>query len=231
MVSSAPDIRLHYVHDPLCGWCYAVAPLVKAARELMPVVGHAGGMLAGPRRRRITGDWREHVMPHDRRIEMLSGQPFGAAYFDGLLHDHGAVLDSAPPTAAVLAADQLGGRGLDLLARIQTAHYVDGRRIAEREVLLELARDIGLSPESFAGAFDEFTGSPTEEHFAHSRQLLNEIGGNGFPTFALEAGRQLKIVDSSPFLGKPQAWKERLAQLAAGAALPEQHQLEPESLR
>lgn len=224
-------VRLHYVHDPLCGWCYAAAPLVKAAREVMPVVGHAGGMLAGPRRRRISDDWREHVMPHDRRIEMLSGQPFGAAYFDGLLCDHAAVLDSAPPATAVLAADQLAGRGLDLLARIQTAHYVEGKRIAEREVLSELAQDIGLSPESFAGAFDELAGAPTDAHFARSRQFLHEIGGNGFPTFALEAGRQLQLVASAPFLGKPQAWKEHLAQLTAGAALPERHQLKSESLR
>ena len=68
VVSTPPDMRLHYVYDPLCGWCYAAAPLVKVAREVMPVVGHAGGMLAGPRRRRITDDWRDHVLPHDRRI-------------------------------------------------------------------------------------------------------------------------------------------------------------------
>ena len=84
--------RLHYVHDPLCGWCYAAAPLVKAARESLEVVAHAGGMLAGARRRAVTEDWRSYVMPHDRRIEALSGQPFGTAYFDGLLRDRTAVL-------------------------------------------------------------------------------------------------------------------------------------------
>ena len=25
---------LHYIYDPLCGWCYGSAPLVKAAREI-----------------------------------------------------------------------------------------------------------------------------------------------------------------------------------------------------
>ena len=220
-MSATPSMRLHYVHDPLCGWCYAAAPLVKAAREVMPVVAHAGGMLAGPRRRRISDDWRDYVMPHDRRIEMLSGQPFGAAYFDGLLRDHTAVLDSAPPTTAVLAADQLGGRGLDLLARLQTAHFAEGRRIADRDVLIELAQEIGLAREPFAAAFDALAGAPTDAHFAHSRHFLHEIGGNGFPTFALEVGRQLELVASAPFLGKPQAWKERLAQLTAGAAQPE----------
>jgi putative protein-disulfide isomerase len=161
-------------------------------------------------------------MPHDRRIEALSGQPFGAAYFDGLLRDRTAVLDSAPPTTAVLAAERLGGRGLDLLARLQTAHYAEGRRIADREVLIEIARDMGLDREAFATAFDALTGAPTEAHFAQSRHFLHQIGGNGFPTFALEAGPQFELVASAPFLGKPQAWKEHLAQLttarAAGSA-------------
>jgi putative protein-disulfide isomerase len=209
--------RLHYVYDPLCGWCYAAAPLVKAAREVLELVAHAGGMLAGARRRAVTHDWRSYVMPHDRRIEALSGQPFGTAYFDGLLRDRTAVLDSAPPTTAVLAADQLGGRGLDLLARLQTAHYAEGLRIADRDVLIELAQEIDLAREPFAAAFDALAGAPTEAHFAQSRHFLHEIGGNGFPTFALEVGRQLELVASAPFLGKPQAWKEQLARLAAGA--------------
>ena len=25
---------LHYIYDPLCGWCYGAAPLVEAARAV-----------------------------------------------------------------------------------------------------------------------------------------------------------------------------------------------------
>ena len=207
------NTRLHYVHDPLCGWCYAAAPLVKAARETLPVVAHAGGMLAGAKRRAVTDEWRSFVMPHDHRIAQLSGQPFGPAYFDGLLRDHGAVFDSAPPTTAMLAADELGGRGLDLLARMQTAHYVEGRRIADREVLIELALGIGLEREPFIAAFDRLAGAPTEAHFKASGRLLQQLGGHGFPTFALETSQGFELVASAPYLGKPQAWKDHLAQM------------------
>jgi len=205
--------KLHYIHDPLCGWCYAAAPLVKAARESLDVVAHAGGMLAGARRKAVTDEWRSFVMPHDHRIAALSGQPFGAAYFDGLLRDHTAVFDSAPPTTAVLAADELGGRGLDLLARMQTAHYVEGRRIADREVLIELALGIGLEREPFVAAFDRLAGAPTEAHFQDSGRLLRQIGGHGFPTFALETSHGFELVASAPYLGKSQAWKDHLAQM------------------
>ena len=64
---------LHYIFDPLCGWCYAAAPLVQSAREVpgLTLALHGGGMLAGANRRAITPQWREYVMPHDRRIVIL----------------------------------------------------------------------------------------------------------------------------------------------------------------
>ena len=121
---------LHYVHDPLCGWCYGAAPLVDAARKFMSVRPRGGGMMSGANRQSVTPRLREYVMRHDQRIAALTGQPFGEAYFDGLLRDAEAVFDSTPPTAAMLAAESMAGRGLDMIARLQIAHYVNGRRIA-----------------------------------------------------------------------------------------------------
>lgn len=202
---------LHYIHDPLCGWCYGAAPLVAAARELLPVVAHGGGMMAGPRRQRVTPELRSYVMAHDRRIAQASGQAFGEAYFEGLLRDAEAVFDSAPPITAMLAAEALAGRGLDLLARLQRAHYVEGRRIAEAEVLCELAAGIGLDRTHFARAFAQLAGAPTEAHIAESRALLQRAGGSGFPTFALAQAGALATVDAMAFVGQPQRWREWLA--------------------
>src|SRR5256885_3464591 len=77
--TAQPPFVLHYIFDPLCGWCYAAAPLVKAARSVPGVTlqWHGGGMLTGAHTRTITADWRGHVMPHDQRIAEMTGQPFG----------------------------------------------------------------------------------------------------------------------------------------------------------
>jgi putative protein-disulfide isomerase len=203
---------LHYIFDPLCGWCYAAAPLVKAARELsgLAIALHGGGMMAGNNRRPITPQWRDYVMPHDRRIAQMTGQAFGQAYFEGLLRDSGAVMDSEPPTTAILAAEALDGRGLDMLHRLQRAHYVDGRRIAEREVLEALAAGLGLNAGAFRDAFAGLAGDATRQHFADSRQWLARCGGHGFPTFALESGGQLEALDIGPWLGRPDDWQNHL---------------------
>ncbi|MNK66923.1 DSBA-like thioredoxin domain protein [compost metagenome] len=205
---------LHYIYDPLCGWCYGAKPLVQAAQAVLPVIAHGGGMMTGANRQKVSPQLRNYVMPHDRRIAEYSGQPFGEAYFEGLLRDHTAVFDSAPPIAAVLAAEQMTGRGLELLGRLQSAHYVEGGRIADESVLFELAHGMGLDREAFEKAF---RAADTEGHIRNSRALLAKVGGQGFPTLALEHNDQFTLIDIGPWLGKPQAFAQWL-----GQSLPDQ---------
>ena len=141
-------------------------------------------------------------MDHDQRVAALTGQPFGDAYFNGLLRDTGAVFDSGPPIDAILAADQLGGRGLDMLKRIQKAHYLEGRRVAERGVLVDLAADIGLPEATFGPALEKVTGPAAAKHIAASRDLLRRVGGQGFPIFAFDAGRGLETLDAARHFGR-----------------------------
>lgn len=206
---------LHYIYDPLCGWCYGAKPLVQAAQAVLPVIAHGGGMMTGANRQTVSPQLRDYVMPHDRRIAEYTGQPFGEAYFEGLLRDHSAVFDSAPPIAAVLAAEQLAGRGLELLGRLQSAHYVEGRRIADEAVLLELAVSIGMEAESFKREFKDALANETHGHIKKSRALLAQVGGQGFPTLALEQDGQFTLVDISPWLGKPEAFSAWLRQSVA----------------
>jgi putative protein-disulfide isomerase len=216
-MAGTDSATLHYIHDPLCGWCYGAAPLVRVARDSLRVQAHGGGMMAGAARRAVTPELRQFVMTHDRRIAQATGQPFGQAYFDGLLRDTGAVLDSAPPITAMLAADELSGAGLDLLQRLQTAHYVEGRRIAELAVLEELAAELGLDVEAFGGAYQRLQGAATQAHIEQSRALLARVGAHGFPTVVLEREGRLAILDIGSYLGQPDAWRSWLAQQVGGA--------------
>jgi putative protein-disulfide isomerase len=203
------ETRLHYIYDPLCGWCYAVSPLVRTARNTMPVVAHGGGMLAGPLRKQITPELRDHIRSNDLQVTKLTGQPFGEPYLKGLLEDQSVWFDSEPPTAAVLAAEQMGGDGLDMLARLYTAHYVDGLRIGDTSTLLDLATELGLERETFAAALTT-AHKHTGRHFSESRELLARVGARGFPTFILEDQGTLQRLDHTPFLGDPLGWKRAL---------------------
>jgi putative protein-disulfide isomerase len=217
------DATLHYIHDPFCGWCYGAAPLVKAASAVVTVRAHGGGMMAGARRQPVSAQLRDHVLPHDRRIAQLTGQRFGDAYADGLLRDTTAVFDSEPPIAAVLAADEVAGRGLDLLARLQQAHYVEGRRIADESVLVELATALDIDPVAFSEALRRALASGARAHIAATRQLMARVGAQGFPTFVLEADGHFTPVDTASFLGKPgmfAQWLVKEASPSGSSAFP-----------
>jgi putative protein-disulfide isomerase len=164
-------------------------------------------MMVGPNRQPVTPALRQFVLKHDMRIAELSGQPFGQDYREGLLRQEGVMFDSEPPVTAILAA---GPKGMALLERIQRAHYVEGRRISDKAVLMELAAELGIDAAEFRDAFERFSGKPTLDHIVESRALLDRVHGAGFPTLAFERGGQFKLIDSSPFLGRVEEWKETL---------------------
>lgn len=198
---------LHYFYDPLCGWCYAASPLLQAAaaQSQLSLQLHGGGMMSGANRQAVTPALRDYVMPHDQRIAKMTGLQFGEAYFEGLLRDSSAVFDSTPPTAAILAAAQLGLPALDMLSVLQRAHYQRGWQIAKPEVLQELAAELGLPAAEFAAELERQLDS-VAAHTADSRLRMQQAGLSGFPSLLLEQNGQWQRVDVSPWLGQPQAF-------------------------
>ncbi len=213
------NATLHYYYDPLCGWCYGAAPLTAAAAAIpgLRVVLHAGAMMSGDSSQPVTPQLRSYVMPHDQRIHTLTGQPFGDAYFNGLLQDASAVFDSTPPTLAILAAEALAGRGLAMLHRIQRAHYAEGRRIADADVLQALAAELGLDGVAFAAEYQRQAGE-FDAHVGRSHRDMAANGLRGFPSLLLELNGKLQKLDISPWLGQPTAFAGHLQALLAGAA-------------
>lgn len=143
--------RLHYIYDPLCGWCYGAAPLVRAAQALISIQLHAGGMMTGARRQFVTAQLRDFVRGHDAHIAKLSGQIFGCGYTHGLLENTQALFDSEVPSAAIIAVEQLSTQpdaGLAMLSALQQAHYVEGQRIADIDTVCEIAANLGYEASS-----------------------------------------------------------------------------------
>ncbi|MGL4890969.1 MAG: DsbA family protein [Aeromonas veronii] len=209
MKMSEQQTTLHYVYDPLCGWCYGAAPLLQAAATIagLKIDLHAGGLWLGSRRQPMGEALRDYVRPHDQRIEALTGQHFGERYFNELLLREGCLLDSEPPIRAVLAVTALGGDGLVMLHRIQQSHYRDGIWIGEPAFLATLAAEQGISAEEFQQAYLQ---APLLQHLADSQGWMKRLGGQGYPTLGLECNGQLASIRVADYLGEPELLIPRL---------------------
>jgi putative protein-disulfide isomerase len=199
---------LHYIYDPLCGWCYCAEPLVNAATTVrgLELVLHGGGLWPEPTR--LPEEMRRYIREADARAATISGQPYGRKYLDGLLMDPALTLDSAPTTAAVLAAESLTpGKGLAMLQAIQHAHWEHGQHVVEQSVLRQIATSIDLPVDAFG---QTLAGVDVDAHIAQTRQLMRRIGAQGFPAFVLEKDNQWLPVPSQRFLSDPAAFAEWL---------------------
>lgn len=192
---------LHYVHDPLCGWCYAAEPLVEAAATAgVGIVLHGGGLWNVPTQ--ASEEKRRMIREADGRIARLSGRSFGPAYLDGLLAAPGTVWHSRPTIAAILAAEHLQfGQGLAMMAAVQRAHYVEGRAVVSEEVLMQLAVELGLPAAAFAMRLPEVH---VDRHIEETRGLMRRLGLGGFPTFLIEEAGVLSRLPHEHLYGRPE---------------------------
>jgi putative protein-disulfide isomerase len=118
------------------------------------------------------------------------------------------VLESRPPVTAVLAAQSLDPKkALPMLKAIQHAHYEQGRRVVEPEVLGDIAEEVGLDRGEFDAAFARV---PYDEHVAASRRLMAHVGAQGFPTFVLEIDGELHPVPHGRFASQPAQFRDWL---------------------
>jgi putative protein-disulfide isomerase len=194
-------IRVHYFFDPLCGWCYGIAPLIKAAAALPDVqmILHGGGLW--PRPTILPASVRARIRVADARVGQLSRQPYGPKYLDVLLPSDRMVLHSQPVTAAVLAAGRLReGADLEMLRAIQVAHYVEGAHVVEQETLLRLAEQIRLERADFAQALDP---AAADAHMAESQRLMQRLGVGGFPAVFIERDGHFSELAPQGYFGDP----------------------------
>ncbi|HSD36985.1 MAG TPA: DsbA family protein [Rhodocyclaceae bacterium] len=208
---------LHYIFDPLCGWCYAASPLVRrVADELQESVAvqlHPGLLFETPMS--LKADWRQHILQADQQIHALSGVRFGDAYIARIRTAESVILASSLPAAAVLAAEQLqSGAGLDMLESIQIAHYVNGENVCEMPRLRALAAALDLPSEAFGAALDhELTQQAATTR--HARDLLQASGGQGYPTFVLQIGEHHIRLPHARGYGQPQTFIDQINQSIA----------------
>jgi putative protein-disulfide isomerase len=199
--------ELIYVGDPLCSWCWGFAPSLRKLRLAHPDRFEyrllVGGLRTGAAAPRIDDQVRAYLSGAWKEVERRSGQPFDHAS----LETADFVYDTEPACRAVVAARSLAPeRVFDYNEALQDAFYHRGLDPTRMETFVAVARELGLSEESFEDlAQSKDVALETKDDFDTARAL----GANGFPTVVLRADGETRVVARGWL--SPEALRDQLA--------------------
>ena len=182
---------LWYFADPMCSWCWGFAPVIQRIKqtygEKINISLNLGGLRPGTTEP-ISTDLREEILHHWQEVHRLTGQKF---LFDDAMPE-GFVYDTEPASRAVLTFGKLHPESaLAYFSSIQSAFYTQGLDVTQTSVLVELAENFDIDPNSFRELFvsDEMH-SLTKEHFMRSRQA----GIQGFPSLIWQQDKNVETL-------------------------------------
>ncbi|OCX65688.1 hypothetical protein BFP70_08715 [Thioclava sp. SK-1] len=204
---------LHYLFDPLCGWCYGASATIGtlAADAEIDLQPHATGLFAGSGARPMKS-FAAQAWANDQRIAAVSGRPFTEAYRRDVLGADDASLDSTVATLAVTAvADSSPDRVIEALAAIQSARYVDGKDVTSSEVVAGLLADLELADAATRVLTpDASLVDLVQTLTAEARKLMTAFNLQGVPALIAEVDGTRRGLDASTLYSGPDAVRAAL---------------------
>jgi putative protein-disulfide isomerase len=199
-------MRVTYLFDPLCGWCYGAGPTLErlsqlddVTLELMPT-----GLFAGEGARAMDAQFAAYAWQNDERIARLTGQPFSEIYRSRVLGHAGGMFDSAPATLGLIAVRLTEpAREREALRALQRARYVDGHDIVSLAGVGETLQAIGLS------AAAERLRMPDQElkqtyhrRLDAARSEMRRFGISGVPTLLVGDDTERQLLPGNLLFGR-----------------------------
>lgn len=206
---------LHYLFDPLCGWCYGAGPAVSTLAESgeVKLAMEPTGLFATGGKRFMDAEFAAYAWANDQRIAQMTGQPFTQRYREHVLGDRTQLFDSGPATLALTAVSLTQpAQELAALKAIQAARYVEGQDVANPKVLRQLLEAQGLKE-----AAEMFADMPPALLKANSarttaaQDMMRSYGLRGVPALVLDDGKRRRPLDSNLIFGNPTALRDSLA--------------------
>ena len=121
--------ELIYVGDPMCSWCWGIAPELDALINVHPDVPLrivVGGLRPGPNAQTVDAAMADRLLHHWQDVEARTGQPFDQGVFDDL----GWLYDTEPACRAVVVMRELAPHEtFRFFKRIQRAFYAEGQPV------------------------------------------------------------------------------------------------------
>ena len=182
-------MKIVYVYDALCGWCYGFSPVMEQFyRKHCDAVSFevvSGGMITGSRIGPI-GEVAPYIRWAYKEVETRTGVTFGKAFLENVLEEGHTVFSSIPPAVALSVFKSYRTDEAVLFAgALQKAIYYDGLAPEDTAAYAPLAEAFDIDGKTFVAQMNEPEfQAQAQKDFLRTQQL----GVSGFPTIFAEVG-------------------------------------------
>ncbi|MCP4090591.1 MAG: DsbA family protein [Gammaproteobacteria bacterium] len=184
--------RLYYIHDPMCSWCWAFAPvwgkLIQQLPKGVEQVYLLGG-LAPDSDEPMPVTMQSWLQNTWRGIqEKVPGTDFNFDFWDQCQPRR----STYPACRAVIAARNQGARyEQTMILAIQKAYYLQARNPSDTTTLIALARSMGLDAIQFE---QDLLSQATHQRLLDEIAQWQQMDVKGFPSLLLESGGQISYI-------------------------------------
>ena len=182
------EMKLYYVHDPMCSWCWAFRPVLLKLTAGLPTdltfIRLLGG-LAPDSNDPMPDKTRDYVIDNWRRIqEQVPETSFNYQFWKVCQPRR----STYPACRAVIAAKKQGSKYDEAMTyAIQKAYYLQARNPSDNETLIELASEIGLHRNQFC---QDLLSKEVNEQLMQEIKTARKLKLNSFPSLLLLKNEQ-----------------------------------------
>ncbi len=189
------SMKLIYVFDPLCGWCYGFSPVIKEFAEKhsdeLSVELYTGGMVTGDRIGPI-GEVAGYISTAYKDVEKATGIEFGAPFLNNIMQERTAIFTSLPSSKAfAIFKLKYPKKALEYASLLQRAIYFEGRDPSDIEYFADLAASLGYQRANF---LEQMQSSHSDSLMENDFQFAKRLGVTGYPMVIIEANNQLYAI-------------------------------------
>ena len=184
MTDHASIMKLYYVHDPMCSWCWAFRPVWQDIQNRLPAdveVVYLLGGLAPDTDAPMPPVTQREIQAHWKTIQK---QVPGIMFNFDFWAQNTPRRSTYPACRAVIAAkNQDLSVEIAMIDAIQTAYYLEAQNPSESEVLIACAEIIGLDVDRFSS---DLLLPSTQSQLIHEIKQAQSMQVFSFPSLVLE---------------------------------------------
>ncbi|MFT5200128.1 MAG: putative protein-disulfide isomerase [Planctomycetota bacterium] len=180
--------RILYVVDPMCSWCYGLAPALDQVRSQLRenvAMDLVMGGLAPDSDEPMDETTRGYVQHAWQAVEAQTGVPFNHEFWTQC-----APRRSTYPACRAIVLARESGLQWEMLKAIQSAYYLEARNPSDAATLVELAVGLGMDQGPFVAGLE---AAETQQKLAADFALRRSLDANSFPSIGIvdEHGKRL----------------------------------------